>query len=51
MKFWVDYHASMIIEADSEEEAEATFDQCYHIGDETRYFACVDRVEKIEENE
>lgn len=49
MKFWVDYSASIMIEADNEEEAKETFYQVYC--DETRSFAEVNTVEEVEENE
>lgn len=49
MKFWVDYSASIMIEADSEEEAKETFYQVYC--DETRDYAEVNSVEKVEEDE
>lgn len=49
MKFWVDYSASIMIEADNEEEAKEVFYQVYC--DETRNFAEVNTVEEVEENE
>lgn len=48
MKFWVDYFASMVIEADTAEEAEETFYQVY--SDETRQYSEVTNVNKIEED-
>ena len=46
-KFWVDYDASILIEAETAEEAEQIFYQCYL--DETRRFAEVKDVEAKEE--
>ena len=48
MKYWIDYHASILIEADNEEEAKDTFYQVYC--DETREMAFIDNVEEFEEN-
>ena len=48
-KFWVDYQASMEIEAETAEEAEALVYQVYN--DNTRRYLQVDSVEEMEENE
>jgi len=47
MLYFVDYSATMIIEADNEEEAKETFYQVYC--DDTRQFAEVNCVESEEE--
>lgn len=47
MKFWVDYIASMVIEAKDAEEAENIFYQVYQ--DETREYSEVTCVSEIEE--
>lgn len=49
MKFWVDYQASIEIEAENSKEAEAIFYQVY--ADETREYAEVTNVEKISDDE
>lgn len=49
MLYSVSYSASLVIEADTEEEARETFYQVY-ANDETREFAEVNYIEKIEEN-
>jgi len=48
-KFWIDYQASILIEAENEEDAEKTFYQIYN--DETRQFLQVDNIEEEEEEE
>lgn len=42
MRYWIDYKASIVIEAEDEKEAEAIFHQVYE--DETRIFAQVERI-------
>lgn len=46
MKYWIDYHASIEIEAEDEEEAKATFHQVYE--DDTRILAIIDNVTEEE---
>ena len=46
-KFWVDYDASMLIEAETAEEAAQIFYQCY--SDETRGFAEIKNIEEEKE--
>jgi hypothetical protein len=48
-KFWIDYQASIVIEAENEEDAKATFYQTYN--DETRQFLQVDSVEEAKEED
>ena len=50
MKFWIDYKASLEIEADNADEAEAIFYQVYG-NDKTREFSEVTNVEKISDEE
>ena len=48
-KFWVDYQASMVIEAETAEEAEDIFYQVY-AGNETRKYTQVNDIEEVEED-
>ncbi len=48
-KFWVDYQASIQVEAETAEEAKALVYQVYR--DNTRLFLRVDNAEEVEEEE
>jgi len=47
-KFWVDYEASILIEAEDKDEAKEIFYQCYL--DETRRYAEIKAVEEKTED-
>ena len=48
-RFWVDYQASMKIEAETAEEAEELFYQVYN--DDTRQYLQVNEIEEIEDED
>ena len=48
-KFWIDYDASMVIEAETAEDAEGIFYQCFH--NSTRLYAEVKNIDEISEEE
>ena len=48
-KYWVEYIATMVIEADSVEDANGVFYQCF--ADDTRVDATIQNVEEIPQKE
>ena len=48
-KFWIDYEATIMIEAETEEDAENIFYQVY--ADDTRHLAHINKIGEVEGDE